>query len=1400
MAFLISKFHIENIKYNFFSYKFAVLLLFLFSFLLRLIGINWDSGFLFHPDERAILMHGYDLSFYSLKSLDFFNSDLSTLNPKWFNYGSFPVYFVKIISFISNLFTNTSIYELRIPLRVFSAFIDSISVIFIFKLSSIFLDKKWSFLTAFFLSISLINIQNSHFFTTDIFITNFSLVIIYFSYLNVKETSNLKSFILGLFFALGLAFKFSFVMMIIPIFLSFYLSTKMNDLDYIFLLKCIFIFIISALFSLFLFQPYMFLDFNTYFSHINEQSKMVRGIVDFPYTRQYQDTTSFIYPVNQIFKWGLGPFISIFAFLGGIYFLFLSLKNRSVFGLLIFSWFVPYFVINASFQVKFMRYFLPLIPFLIFFSVVFIKLINDKVSSKYKNKKVNYFLLFLLLIPTIHFSFSFINGIYLTEHPAFSASKWLNARVTSNDLIIQDHWEESIPRLENLNLSHDRLELYNPDSPQKFEKIFNQLSQSEYYVVFSNRLYATIPRLNNRYPASIVFYEKLFDGSLGYEIVNFQKQSMNLFGINYSENYFERIDIKKPELISSYEEKFFLNIDFGWSDESFSVYDHPNVIIFQNKEKFSKEELIKILDFNNYDDISFFDLSPEIPYKKYEFDYSQDSLVHSEQFFLSEKSVFIQTIFWFLVVSFLGFISIPIFYKLFINLQDFGFGFYKFFGLIIYGFLIWLLSSNNIIGFMIFEMILVLILFSMLSSYIFIKNRSEIIFYISKAKYKILTVEIIFLMSFLTFLCIRLMNPDLWHPYRGGEKPMDFAYLNAILRSTSFPPYDPWFSGYTLNYYYYGQYLVALISKLSGIPSNISYNLAIPTFFSYASVLAFSFSSNFTYLFRKAKGLNFDWYKIPLISGISSILFILIFGNFDSIIQIYKIILGEQEVFDYWRSTRIVSMISSGLEINEFPLFTFLFADLHAHLLSIPMLLSLIFLSFLFYYESSSQFIRSRDVLVLLFLGLLTGSIKATNSWDYPLSLVIVFLSISLLSLNGPRTKKIKIAKVLFYFSLYFLFSKALFFNFDNSFIMPEFAVNFSQWKTPLWSMLQILLLPMFLSLFYIFLYASNFKVKFKLFYPSFLFSKNKKLIMFTFIFFLLILFVLFYKFLTVFSLFIGILFFGAIYILKRKFFENDSQLFIWITLLFILGFSISAFTEIFVIKNDINRMNTFFKFNFQSWILLNLGSSILIPFIIDEINSKYKKYIFVIIISLLAIIGMSYPVYSIKPRISDRFDNKHYSLDGMKYMQGNQYSQNGNLINLSDSYKALAWINNNIKGNPVILEDSTDLYSWSSRISIYSGLPSVLGWDWHQKQQRSLESNSVTIRKKQIQEFYSTSSIEYINDFLDFYDVRLIIYGNVEIQNFPEFSNRFESLNIDGISKIYDQDNYKIYEYIATN
>ena len=92
-------------------------------------------------------------------------------------------------------------------------------------------------------------------------------------------------------------------------------------------------------------------------------------------------------------------------------------------------------------------------------------------------------------------------------------------------------------------------------------------------------------------------------------------------------------------------------------------------------------------------------------------------------------------------------------------------------------------------------------------------------------------VEIIFLVFFLIDLLIRLGNSDMWHPSKGGERPMDFSYFNAVLKSTSFPPYDPWFAGGYINYYYYGFVLAGTPVKLLGIVPSIAYNFILPTWF-----------------------------------------------------------------------------------------------------------------------------------------------------------------------------------------------------------------------------------------------------------------------------------------------------------------------------------------------------------------------------------------------------------------------------------------------------------------------------------------------------------------------------------------------------------------------------------------
>ena len=95
-------------------------------------------------------------------------------------------------------------------------------------------------------------------------------------------------------------------------------------------------------------------------------------------------------------------------------------------------------------------------------------------------------------------------------------------------------------------------------------------------------------------------------------------------------------------------------------------------------------------------------------------------------------------------------------------------------------------------------------------------------------------------LAYLFFIGVRMFNPDLWQPWFGGEKQMEFAFLNGILRSPTFPPVDPHFAGGVINYYYFGLYLVAYLIKLTGIYAEVAFNLTIATLFALTVVNSFA--------------------------------------------------------------------------------------------------------------------------------------------------------------------------------------------------------------------------------------------------------------------------------------------------------------------------------------------------------------------------------------------------------------------------------------------------------------------------------------------------------------------------------------------------------------------------------
>ena len=300
-----------------------------------------------------------------------------------------------------------------------------------------------------------------------------------------------------------------------------------------------------------------------------------------------------------------------------------------------------------------------------------------------------------------------------------------------------------------------------------------------------------------------------------------------------------------------------------------------------------------------------------------------------------------------------------------------------------------------------------------------------------------LKIELTALAFFLFFLLIRLGNPDLWHPYKGGEKPMDFSYFNAVLKSDSFPPYDPWYAGGYINYYYYGFVLAAMPVKLLGIVPSIAYNLILPTFFSFTAMAAFSFGWNlFPNLGKRKEESELKspaiWQRVfggPMGLALTSAFFVLILGNLGTIQMIFQgfqriatagITLTTGSVFErlawffegirmyitghgftyypgdwYWIPSRTIP----GEPITEFPYFTFLYADPHAHMFAYPItILVLCWLQALLKNRLSDR--KVGHVLLRLAAGaLFIGTLKPTNTWDYPVFLLLAVLVLGYLAL-----------------------------------------------------------------------------------------------------------------------------------------------------------------------------------------------------------------------------------------------------------------------------------------------------------------------------------------------------------------------------------------------------------------
>jgi len=555
-------------KYRIYIYLILVVIT---GFYFRTFNINWDNNYYFHPDERAIIMYASPLKLPT--NLGEFFSSQSPLNPHFFAYGNFPLYFLKLSGVLfSPIDPSLSTYGgLHIIGRLISALADSGTILVVFAIASLVFSKKAGLFAAFLYATSVFPIQLSHFFAVDTILTFFMTITLFCIMLFINSPTRRILLMIGVFTGFSLATKIS-ALILLPLILlglaiTFYKHRRIQISKYVLPL---FFAAVTAGIVFFATQPYTAIDFSTFIEQTILQSQMGKNPFIFPYTLQYVGKIPYFYELKNIALFGQGPFLFISCVLGLVLSIRIARKNLKKNLPLVFlvSFGAIYFIVFGKFAVGWMRYMLPIYPALAVFGGYFCLSIIQKVPKRIlENYIARKSLLLLFILFFLIYPFSFLS-IYSKTSTRIQASDWINSNIPPGSTLVVEHWDDALPVYGGHNYTQLSLPLYESDTEQKWEQINTMLKNSDYLILASNRLYVPLQKLTDCnvlppgkcYPITDKYYKDLFAGKRGF---------------------------KKIAEFSEYPTVPILNIkiDDQSADESFTVYDHPKILIFKNVHK-----------------------------------------------------------------------------------------------------------------------------------------------------------------------------------------------------------------------------------------------------------------------------------------------------------------------------------------------------------------------------------------------------------------------------------------------------------------------------------------------------------------------------------------------------------------------------------------------------------------------------------------------------------------------------------------------------------------------------------------------------------------------------------------------------------------------------------------------
>jgi YYY domain-containing protein len=901
-----------------------------------------------------------------------------------------------------------------------------------------------------------------------------------------------------------------------------------------------------------------------------------------------------------------------------------------------------------------------------------------------------------------------------------------------------------------------------------------------------------VKKLEREYPATIRYYQLLDSGELGFQrVATFQVH---------------------PPFLG-------ISVDDSSAEESFTVYDHPEVRIYKKTANFDAARAVQLLDEAHPERAT--NLLPRqgktngLQFTPEEAKVQQSGGTFTDVFDAHGWASHLPWLWWLIWLEVAAVAVVPWVTWAFRALPARGYGLSKFLGLTAIALPTWLIVAWGAAHFSGGLVWAVMAASALTGAVVAFLRRGALLEDAREHWRSWLAVEGVFLAAFFAFLLLRAFNPDLWYHPQGGEKPMEIAYLTAVTRSTIMPPYDPWFAGGSLNYYYMGWFFLSVPIRALKIVPEVAFNLGVPTYAAMAATVAFTVVQSLVGIGARARAGAESVSRRPmLLAGVLGAFFLIGIANLDGTHQwIERLqavnnwglangtpvlggavgILGgawawlvdgaKLRPFDWWRSSRVHF---GTIDITEFPYWSMLFSDLHPHVMGLPFFGTVVAL-IVSYAATVRARLRAQGWFIAALLGFAVGLVRTVHTWDFPTVVLMAAFGIPLgqllrgegrwqqrwwdgvghLALAGviasvafapytahfetfdPGIKRAVATTKAHQFFVHF----GVFVSFAVAFLAARYreelqARNFNHGRNPLFAVVNGWLELGSLAVFLSGLVAAT--------WPFGLTTIALG---------------------AVFELFLCNLLFVE---LRRR--PPDVARTLG-TALFALAFAVAIGVDLITLNNDIERMNTVFKFSLQAWQLFALASGYAAWYVGSALWSgrgwrpsprpgrAIAAWTTSGVLGALILGASLFLISGTAARQDARFNDSGPTLNGFAFLDGAVFVESVDNkpsadypIRLEDDKPLIDWLRNNVQGSPVIAEAVGPLYRWTGRMSEYTGLPAVIGWDWHQIQQRTDYTDLVQKRRFDTEQFYKVPDQQYAMDYIEKYNVRYVVVGTEEI------------------------------------